>query len=77
MGKRIHLEDLGQDVLWLEVDDAGTITDSNLQGWYWIGKRVKLPVRRGARPLVQFEPNEEFKALRYLCKRISTATIAA
>ncbi len=71
MAKRIYLEDLGQDVLWLDVDAAGQVVDSNLQRWYWVGKRVKLPVRRGVKPYVQFNSDEEFAALRYRCTRLS------
>lgn len=41
MGKRIELDDHGQDFLWWEIDDDGVVTGCGpMQGWVWVGVMV-------------------------------------
>lgn len=75
---RIRFEDKGQDLLWVLVEDD-EIKESNLQQWFWVGKKVVRTPKIGE-PLTieivsQIPPHEiEYGDTRGLISRIEEVT---
>jgi hypothetical protein len=61
--QRIHFKNDGQDILWWEVDNNGTVQACNMQESTWKGTRVTGVRPSGeeagwSRPWMQFKPGD-------------------